>query len=68
MKHCVASTVLGIKGQGFHSHVFGIALGDVLATYALTLLIFWVTHWNFSLITAVTFLVAYLCHWYFCIV
>ena len=56
------SNILGIPGKGFHKHIFGFALYDLLGTILIALLI---TRKHFIKVFVVLMLLAIFLHWLF---
>jgi hypothetical protein len=67
MSLCKYKHSLGIPNKGFHQHIGGVAMGDVIGTLLIVWLIVYNTHWDFSLVAAVAFGLAYVLHRLFCI-
>ena len=56
---------LGVPGKGFHVHVFGIAIYDVIGTIAIAWLTSYLTKTSFVWNCVVWFVLGELLHWYF---
>lgn len=65
--YCSYRNALGKPNQGFHTHIGGVALGDILGTLVVAWIIVRFTHWDFSLVAAILFFMAYGLHRMFCI-
>jgi hypothetical protein len=64
---CKYSNTLGIPGQGFHSHFFGIAYMDVIASIIGAEIISYLFDWNIYLVLFAVFLTGILVHRMFCV-
>jgi hypothetical protein len=64
---CSYQNSLGVPGQGFHRHVLGVAVGDVIATFIGAWLIARYTGWNLMYTTIVFFALGVLLHHVFCV-
>lgn len=67
MPECKYKFSLGIPNKGFHTHIGGVAMGDVIATLLGVWILVYFTHWDFSLVAAVAFLLAFLLHKWYCV-
>jgi len=67
MRDCSYRFALGHPNQGFHTHVGGVAVGDVVATLIISWLVVRATHANFSLVAGLAFLLAFALHKVFCV-
>jgi hypothetical protein len=65
--YCQYKHALGVPGKGFHTHFGGVAWGDVIGTILIAWLIVHLTHWDFSLVSAVLFFAAFGLHKVFCV-
>jgi hypothetical protein len=61
------STLLGIPGEGVHTHYFGIALFDVLGTILVAEILSYSFGWNIYLVLVTLFLAGIVLHRYFCV-
>lgn len=59
--------LLGRPGVGFHTHVGGIAVGDLLGTIVIAAAVSGVSGQNFLGIFVVIIIIAVFLHWYFCV-
>lgn len=64
---CEYKDVLGQPGVGFHTHIGGVAWGDVIGTILIVWAIVYMTKWDFSLVASWAFFLAFLLHRAFCI-
>ena len=64
---CPYKFSLGKPNEGFHTHVGGVAIGDVIGTLLIIWIIVYYTHWDFSLTTSIVFLLAFSLHRLFCV-
>ena len=75
MGFCKYSGILGEPGKGFHKHVFGIAIGDVIGTILLAVVIYYivkkifpnVTRKIFWIILLILFILGIILHKLFCV-
>jgi hypothetical protein len=64
---CSYQNSLGVPGQGFHTHVGGIAIADVIATFMGAWLITRFTGWTLLPTTLGFFILGVLLHHIFCV-
>jgi hypothetical protein len=64
---CKYKDILGIPGKGIHTHVFGIALADVVMTVALALVISRIAKTSLVYTTLGLFLFGIFLHRLFCV-
>lgn len=67
MSLCQYKNALGIPGEGFHKHVAGIAIGDVIGTVAIAAGISAWTKYPFWIVFVCILLLAMFLHWIFCV-
>lgn len=67
MSACQYKTALGTPNVGFHTHVAGVAVGDLIVTLVVIFLLHKFFKWDFSLTAGVVFLLAFALHKIFCI-
>jgi hypothetical protein len=61
----LAPDALGVADKGFHKHVGGVAIFDVLATVAIGYGVAKVMNWSVILVIFILFIIAELAHFYF---
>lgn len=66
-KLCEYKDSLGKPGEGFHKHVFGIAILDVLGTVLICILIWYITKWRAWKIALGVIIFTVLIHRLFCV-
>jgi len=59
--------MLGVPGKGVHTHVYGIAIIDVIMTIVGAVLLTFLFKWNFIVCLVVLFLLGILLHRVFCV-
>lgn len=64
---CSYRNALGEPNKGFHTHIFGLAVFDLLGTSLIALLIARYSKVNFWLVFAIIFLFGILLHRLFCV-
>lgn len=64
---CIYKDILGIPGKGIHTHVYGIAIIDVVMTIIGAGLLSYLFKWNFIICLLVLFLLGILLHRVFCV-
>lgn len=64
---CKYRDILGKPNQGFHTHIFGIAIMDVVATILIAVLLWKIFHVNLWLTILALFILAILVHRLFCV-
>ena len=64
---CSYRNSLGVPGQGFHTHLGGVAVADVIATFLGAWLIARFTGWNLLYTTIGLFMIGILLHHVFCV-
>lgn len=64
---CSYRNSLGVPGQGFHRHFWGVAIADVMATFLGAWLIARYTGWNVLYTTLGLFIVGVVLHRLFCV-
>ena len=64
---CSYQNSLGVPGQGFHTHLWGVAVGDVVATFIGAWLIARYTGWNLLYTTLGLFILGIVLHHLFCV-
>ena len=64
---CEYRNVLGEPGEGFHTHVFGIAIFDVLGTILAAILIAYYFRKPFWIVLFLLLIVGELLHFIFCV-
>ena len=69
MSLCSYKNALGFPGKGFHIHLFGIAIFDVLATVLLAIGLWYLLKdkVSFWLILVALMILAIFVHWIFCV-
>lgn len=65
--NCSYQNSLGVPGQGFHRHLGGVAVADVIATFLSAWLITRYTGWNIVYTTIGFFILGILLHHIFCV-
>lgn len=66
-RRCDLKDNLGRPGEGFHKHVAGVAIADVIGTVAIAGAVSYLTRWRFIIVLLVLIIVAEALHWYFCV-
>jgi len=64
---CKYKNALGIPGKGVHTHLFGVAIMDVLMTIVGAFLLSYFFKWNFIITLVVLFILGILLHRLFCV-
>jgi NhaP-type Na+/H+ or K+/H+ antiporter len=64
---CIYKDSLGIPGQGFHTHLLGIAILDVIGTILIAEILAYVFNWNIYLTLIAAFLTGIVLHRMFCV-
>ncbi len=64
---CKQKNLLGKPNKGFHKHVFGIAIFDLLATILVAVLLSWWKKWNFFIVFLILMIIAIIVHRIFCV-
>lgn len=67
MSSCFYKDMLGVPGKGVHTHVYGIAIIDVIMTIVGAVLLTFLFKWNFIVCLVVLFLLGILLHRVFCV-
>jgi hypothetical protein len=67
MSFCQYKNALGTPNAGFHKHVAGVAVGDVIVTLIVVFILVKLFKWDFSLTAGILFLLAFALHKMFCI-
>ena len=67
MSSCFYKDMLGVPGKGVHTHVYGIAIIDVVMTIVGAVLLTFLFKWNFIVCLVVLFLLGILLHRVFCV-
>ena len=65
--NCGYSSLLGVPGEGFHTHYFGIALLDVLGTIVVAEILSYSFGWNIYIVLVTAFLAGIVLHRFFCV-
>ena len=64
---CIYKDSLGIPGQGFHTHILGVAILDVIGSNLIAELLAYVFNWNIYLTMIAVFLTGIVLHRIFCV-
>jgi uncharacterized oligopeptide transporter (OPT) family protein len=64
---CQYKNALGIPGKGLHTHVFGVAIMDVIMTIIGAGLLSYFFKWNFLLVVVLLFAIGIVLHRLFCV-
>jgi hypothetical protein len=64
---CQYKNALGIPGKGVHTHVFGVAIMDVIMTIIGAGLLSYFFKWNFLLVVVILFALGIVLHRLFCV-
>ena len=64
---CIYKDSLGIPGQGFHTHILGVAILDVIGTILIAELLAYIFNWNIYLTMIAVFLTGIVLHRIFCV-
>jgi hypothetical protein len=64
---CIYKDSLGIPGQGFHTHILGVAILDVIGSILIAELLAYVFNWNIYLTMIAVFLTGIVLHRIFCV-
>jgi hypothetical protein len=64
---CQYKDALGKPGEGFHKHVFGVAVFDLLGTVLICILIWYITKWKAWKIALGIIILTILIHRLFCV-
>lgn len=64
---CIYKDSLGIPGQGFHTHILGVAILDVIGSILIAELLSYVFNWNIYLTMIAVFLTGIVLHRIFCV-
>jgi|688.fasta_scaffold1010800_1 hypothetical protein len=67
MSLCKYRDVLGKPKQGFHKHFLGVAIGDLVGTILVCVLIWKIFHVNFWLVLLIALLLGIILHRIFCV-
>ena len=64
---CIYKDSLGIPGQGFHTHILGVAILDVIGSILIAELLSYIFNWNIYLTMIAVFLTGIVLHRIFCV-
>jgi len=64
---CQYKNALGIPGKGVHTHVFGVAIMDVIMTVIGAGLLSYFLKWNFLVVVVLLFALGIVLHRLFCV-
>ena len=64
---CKYKNALGIPGKGVHTHVFGVAMMDIIMTIIGAGLLSYFMKWNFFLVLILLFTLGIILHRLFCV-
>jgi hypothetical protein len=67
MDICKYSTSLGIPNVGFHEHVLGVAIFDVIGTIVIGIIIALLFKWNILITISILFILGIVAHRLFCV-
>jgi hypothetical protein len=64
---CQYKNALGIPGKGIHTHLFGVAIMDIIMTIIGAGLLSYFFKWNFFLVVVLLFVLGIVLHRVFCV-